>query len=66
MAKVAKIKRPEAARHCVTIGEVERLAGIGQSHDERFAFWRQFSYLGDGAFDAARAELYRRIEAQSI
>lgn len=58
-------QKPEAARGCTTIGEVERLAGIGQTHAERFAFWRQFSHLGDGAFEAARTELYRRIEVRT-
>ncbi|GGB09144.1 hypothetical protein GCM10011491_41380 [Brucella endophytica] len=65
MQKQKTIQKPEAARGCTTIGEVERLAGIGQSHEERFAFWRQFSHLGDAAFDSARAELYARIDAQS-
>ncbi|WCA73021.1 hypothetical protein G6L97_27035 (plasmid) [Agrobacterium tumefaciens] len=64
MRKQKTVLKPEAARECTTIGEVERLAGIGQTHAERFAFWRQFSHLGDGAFAAARAELYRRIEGR--
>lgn len=62
MRKPKTMQRPDAARNCVTIGDVERLAGIGQSHEERFAFWRQFADREDG-FDAGRAELYRRIEA---
>ncbi|WP_025591864.1 hypothetical protein [Agrobacterium tumefaciens] len=49
MRKQKTVLKPEAARECTTIGEVERLAGIGQTHAERFAFWRQFSHLGDGA-----------------
>ena len=65
MRKATTIKMPEAARGCTTIGDVERLAGIGQSHEERFAFWRQFVNLKDDAFDAGRAELYRRIEASA-
>lgn len=48
-----------------TIGEVEKMAGIGPSHDERFAFWRQFAHLGDNAFQAGRAELYARIAAKA-
>lgn len=63
MAKTLNLKKPDAAKHCTTLGELERLAGIGASFDDRFAFWQQFSHLGEGAFNAARAELYRRIEA---
>lgn len=49
---------------CVTIGELETAAGIARDHDARFAFWRDFSPLKDKAFDAAVAELHRRIEAK--
>ena len=45
----------------MTIGELERRAGIGPSHAERLAFWMQFASLKDGAFTAAVAELDRRI-----
>lgn len=62
MRKPKTMQRPAAARNCITIGDVERLAGIGQSHEERFAFWQQLASREDG-FDAGRAELYRRIEA---
>lgn len=47
-----------------TIGDLEHLAGVGPSHAERFEFWRQFSHLKDHAFNAGRAELYRRITAR--
>ncbi|GAA5666126.1 hypothetical protein Brsp07_04635 [Brucella sp. NBRC 14130] len=63
--KTFTLKKPYTARHAVTIGDLERLAGIEQSHDARFAFWVQFAPLKDGAFDAGRAELYRRIETRS-
>lgn len=64
MRKATRKMEPKATRPFQTIGEVERLAGIGQSHEERFAFWFQFAHFGDDAFSAGRAELYRRIEAQ--
>lgn len=63
--KPSPLKKPCAARHAVTIGDLERLAGIEQTHDARFAFWVQFAPHKDGAFDAGRAELYRRIETRS-
>ena len=50
-------RSPNPAPH--TIGFLEESAGIGPTHDERFAFWRQFSHLGAGAFDAAVKELNR-------
>jgi len=56
-----RVRKPEAARHAVTIGEVERLAGIGPAHEDRETFWLQFAHLKDGAFEAAITELYRRI-----
>lgn len=66
MRKTPKPIRPQAARHVTTIGELERLAGVGASHEERFAFWRQFAHVGEGAFEAARDELYRRIDARFV
>jgi hypothetical protein len=40
-----------------TIGDLERLAGIGPDHEARFAFWQPFAGLGTGALDAGVAEL---------
>jgi hypothetical protein len=45
----------------ITIGDLEARAGIGPTHDERFAFWSQFSHLRAGSFEAGRKELHRRI-----
>ena len=64
MRQKKTIQRPEAARGCTTNSDVERLAGMGQSHEERFAFWRQFANREDG-FEAGRAELYRLIEIRT-
>lgn len=66
MANLVKIAASDAGRHCVTIGEVDQLAGIGQSDVVRFTFWRQFSRLKEAAFEADRAELHRLVKAQSI
>lgn len=63
--KPSPLKKPYAARHAVTIGDLERLAGIEQTPDARFAFWVQFAPQKAGAFDAGKAELYRRIETRS-
>lgn len=45
----------------MSIGELERRAGIGPSHAERLAYWMQFAPLKDGAFAAAVADLKARI-----
>lgn len=45
----------------MSIGELERRAGIGLSHAERLAYWRQFAHLKDKAFSAAVADLKSRI-----
>ena len=56
-----------AIRNAGTIGNLERLAGIGQSFDERYAFWTTYSPLpGAQALDAGVAELKRRIRLQAI
>lgn len=47
-----------------TVGYLEAEAGIGPTHDERFAFWVQFAPLGDKAFAAAVAELERLAEVR--
>lgn len=47
-----------------TVGFLEAEAGIGPTHDERFAFWVRFAPLGDKAFAAAVAELERLAKAR--
>ena len=48
-----------------SIGGLERLAGIGQTHDERYGFWTAYSHLpGSQSLDAGTAELKRRIRAR--
>jgi len=47
----------------MTIGELEQRAGIGQSHEERFAFWIAFSKAADPVA-AGCAVLHQRIAAQ--
>ncbi|MCO5067050.1 MAG: hypothetical protein M9924_22045 [Rhizobiaceae bacterium] len=58
------VPRPNAARNAVTFGQLEQLAGIGTSEEERYAFWKTFVPYGANALDAARDELYRRIAAR--
>ncbi len=49
-----------------TIGNLERLAGIDQSPDGRYAFWTTYSRLPGGqSLDAGVAELKRLIRAQA-
>lgn len=45
----------------MSIGKLERRAGIGPSHAERLAYWMQFAPLKDEAFPAAVADLKSRI-----
>ena len=53
-------------RSAGSIGELERLAGIGRSQDERAAFWQPYCRLrGAAALDAGVAELKRRIRARA-
>ena len=48
-----------------SIGALERLAGIGQTQDERFAFWRTFTALpASESIDAGVAELKRLTRAR--
>ena len=54
----------EAIRRASSIGEIERLAGIPPTVEDRTAFWLPFSHLpGASALDAGVAELKRRIIA---
>lgn len=56
----------DAIRKAGSVGVLERLAGIGPSDDERYAFWKAFSALpGSQGLDAGVAELKRRIRAQA-
>jgi hypothetical protein len=48
----------------MTIGDLERRAGIGPDHEARFAFWQPFARLGTGALDAGVTELRRIITAK--
>lgn len=55
-----------AIRRAGSIGALERLAGVGRSDAERYAFWKQYSLLPAGqTLDAGVAELKRRIRAQA-
>lgn len=55
----------EAIRRSSSIGELERLAGVEQHHNARYAFWHGFSHLpGAASLDAGVAELKRRIRLQ--
>lgn len=50
-----------------SIGGLERLAGIGQTLDERAAFWKPFMHLpGAASLDAGVTELKRRIRMQEV
>ena len=52
----------EAIRNAGSIGALERLAGIGQTQDDRFAFWQQFTILpATESLDAGVAGLKRLI-----
>ena len=54
---VARIERENT-----TVGQYERLAGIGQTHAERLAFWRQFNHqYGQECVRLAMNECRRRI-----
>ncbi len=56
----------EKIRAAGTIGKLERLAGIEQSLDGRYAFWTIYSQLPGGqSLDAGGAELKRLIRAQT-
>ena len=53
-----------AIRQAGSIGDLERLAGIGPTDEERFEFWRAFKALSaEESLDAGVAELKRRIRA---
>ena len=52
----------EAIRNAGLIGALEQLAGIGQTQDERFTFWQQFTILpATESLDAGVAGLKRLI-----
>ncbi|WP_279483817.1 hypothetical protein [Aureimonas sp. SK2] len=55
---VARIERENS-----TVGQYERLAGIGQSHAERLAFWLKYGKHPDGSesIRLAMNECRRRI-----
>lgn len=56
----------EAIRRAGTIGELERLAGVGQADAERYEFWKAYARLPGGAsLDAGVAELKRRIRTRA-
>ena len=45
-----------------SVGALEHLAGIGQSAEERYAFWMTYrGFPADQAIDAGVAELKQRI-----
>lgn len=54
-----------AIRTAGSIGALEHLAGIGQTQDERSAFWLQFAQLPSyQSLDAGVAELKRMIRVK--
>jgi hypothetical protein len=51
-------------RSASTIGQLERMAGIGPDHDERFAIWIQYKDLETRhVIPTGVAELKKRIRA---
>ena len=55
----------DAIRTAGSIGALERLAGIGQTQDEHFAFWRTFTALpASESINAGVAELKRLIRSR--
>ena len=55
----------ETIRRAGSIGELERLAGVGQDHKARYAFWHDYSHLPAARMlDAGTDELKRRIRIQ--
>ena len=55
----------EVIRRAGTIGELERLAGIGPDLASRQAFWTSFMHLaGSAALDAGCAELRKRVRSR--
>lgn len=56
----------DTIRNAGSIGNLERLAGIGPSNAERYAFWKDYSNLpADQSLDAGVAELKHRIRAKA-
>ncbi|MDK1389636.1 hypothetical protein QN224_30125 [Sinorhizobium sp. 8-89] len=50
-----------------TIGELERMAGIGSSAEERTAFWIRFHHLdGVACLKAGVAELERLVAEKEV
>ncbi len=50
-----------------SIGELEQLAGIGRSQEERATFWQPYCKLrGAAALDEGVAELKRRIRDRLV
>lgn len=69
-ARLSKIVPPvehpieHELRRTRSIGDLERLAGLGTSRDDRAAFWLDFSSLpAREVLDAGCAELRRRIRS---
>lgn len=51
----------------MTIGDLERRAGIEQTPEARAAFWKPFAHLdGREMIAAGSAELHRRIAAREL
>lgn len=62
--KAARLE--EMIRRASSIGDLERMAGVGRDHDSRYTFWRDYSHLpGAASLDAGVAELKRRIRSDS-
>ena len=63
--KTSEADDEAAIRSASSIGDLERLAGIGRDHDSRYQFWHAFAAVPAAkCLDAGVAELKRRIRAQ--
>ena len=63
--RVLVTETEEAIRKASSIGDLERLAGIGPDNESRYQFWHAFAALPAArCIDAGAAELRRRIRAQ--
>ena len=56
-----------AIKSASSIGDLERLAGIGRDDESRYQFWHAFAAIPAAkCLDAGVAELKRRIRAQRV
>ncbi len=63
----SKADAEAAIKNASSIGDLERLAGIGRDDESRYQFWHAFAAIpAAGCLDAGVAELKRRIRAQRV